>query len=73
MHGVGFAVRPARDRAAPHHSRSAPDDTTIDEVIAEAPPAPVQEAESDDTVTLDLGGATVPLVDAAGYVATPTT
>lgn len=51
----------------------APDDTTIDDVIAEAPPAPVQEAESDDTVPLDLRGAMGPLVDAAGHVATPST
>ena len=33
----------------------APDDTTIDDVIDEAPPAPVQEAELDDVVTLDTG------------------
>jgi hypothetical protein len=94
----------------------APDDTTIDDVIEEAPPAPVQEAELDDVVTLDtgvrvsvteitgltveagtpgevagpavaatirfenesghpldLGGAMVTLVDAAGNVAAPTT
>lgn len=94
----------------------APDDTTIDDVIDEAPPAPVQEAELDDVVTLDtgvrvsvteitgltveaetpgevagpavaatirfenesghpldLGGAMVTLVDAAGNVAAPTT
>jgi hypothetical protein len=94
----------------------APDDTTIDDVIEEAPAAPVQEAELDDVVTLDtgvrvsvteitgltveaetpgevagpavaatirfenesghpldLGGAMVTLVDAAGNVAAPTT
>ena len=94
----------------------APDDTTIDDVIEEAPPAPVQDAELDDVVTLDtgvkvsvseiteitveaetpgevagpavaatirfenesghpldLGGAMVTLVDAAGNVAAPTT
>jgi hypothetical protein len=94
----------------------APDDTTIDDVIEDAPPVPVQDAEIDDVVTLDTGvrvsvvevtgttveaetpgevagsavvatirfenesgapldlsGATVSLVDAAGNVAAPTT
>ncbi len=94
----------------------APGDTTIDDVIEDAPPVPVQEAELDDVVELDtgvrvsvieitgttveaetpgevagpavvatirfenesgapldLGGATVSLVDAAGNVAVPTT
>jgi predicted small lipoprotein YifL len=105
------ATEPPRTTAVP-----APDDTTIDDVIEEAPPAPVEEAELDDTVTLDtgvrvsvteisgitveaetpgeiagpavaatirfenasgkpldLGGAMISLVDAAGNVATPTT
>jgi hypothetical protein len=94
----------------------APDDTTIDDVIESAPPAPVQDAELDDVVTfdtgvqvsvteftgitveaetpgelagpavvatvrfendsgepLDLDGAVVTLLDAAGNVAVPTT
>lgn len=94
----------------------APDDTTIDDVIENASPVPVEDAELDDIVTLDtgvrvsvveltgitveaetpgevagpavvatirfenesgepleLGGATVTLVDAAGNVAAPTT
>ncbi|MBT2517545.1 hypothetical protein J7E29_08895 [Streptomyces sp. ISL-90] len=93
-----------------------PDDTTIDDVIEEAPPVPVQDADLDDVVrldtgvrvsvveisgitveaktpgelagpavaatirfenesgeALDLGGAIVSLLDAAGNVATPTT
>ena len=33
----------------------APDDTTIDDVIDEAPPAPVKDADLDDVVTLDTG------------------
>ena len=33
----------------------APDDTTIDDLIEEAPSAPVQDAELDDVVTLDTG------------------
>jgi hypothetical protein len=106
-----LATEPPRTTAVP-----APDDTTIDDVIEEAPPAPVEEAELDDTVTLDTGvrvsvteisgitveaetpgeiagpavaatirfenasgkpldldGAMISLVDAAGNVATPTT
>jgi hypothetical protein len=94
----------------------APDDTTIDDIIEEAPPAPIEDAELDDVVTLDtgvrvsvseitgitveaetpgevagpavaatirfenesgepldLGGAMVSLLDAAGNLATPTT
>ena len=94
----------------------APGDTTIDDVIEDAPPAPVQDAELDDDVMLDTGvrvsvvaitgitvraetpgevagpaiaatirfenesgepldlsGAMVSLVDAAGNVAVPTT
>jgi hypothetical protein len=94
----------------------APDDTTIDDVIEEAQPVPVQDADLDDVVTLDtgvrvsvaeitgitveaqtpgevagpavaatirfenesgqpldLGGAMVSLLDAAGNVAAPTT
>jgi hypothetical protein len=94
----------------------APEDTTIDDVIEEAPPAPVRDADLDDVVTLDTGvtvsvaeitgitveaetpgevagpavaatirfendsghpldldGAMVTLVDAAGNVAAPTT
>lgn len=47
---VPLATEPPRTTAVP-----APDDTTIDDVIEEAPPAPVQEAELDDTVTLDTG------------------
>ncbi|RXZ71956.1 hypothetical protein [Agromyces albus] len=93
-----------------------PDGTTIDDVIEEAPPAPVEDADLDDVVTLDtgvrvsvaeisaitveaetpgelagpavaatirfenesgevldVGGAIVSLVDAAGNVAVPTT
>lgn len=33
----------------------APSDTTIDDVIEDAPPAPVQDAELDDVVALDTG------------------
>ena len=33
----------------------APDGTTIDDVIDEAPPAPVKDADLDDVVTLDTG------------------
>ena len=94
----------------------APEDTTIDDVIEEAPPAPIEDAELDDVVTLDtgvrvsvaeitgitveaetpgevagpavlatirfenesgepldLGGAMVSLLDAAGNLAAPTT
>jgi len=94
----------------------APDDTTIEDVIEEAPPAPVEDAELDDVVELDtgvrisvteitgvtveantpgevagpavaatvrfendsgepldIGGAMVSLLDAAGNVAAPTT
>lgn len=65
---VPLATEPPRTTAV-----RAPDDTTIDEVIAEAPPAPVREAESDETVPLHLRGAMGPLVDAAGHVATPST
>ena len=43
----------------------APDDTTIDDVIEEAPPAPVQDAELDDVVMLDTG-VRVSVVEIAG-------
>jgi hypothetical protein len=33
----------------------APEDTTIDDVIEEAPPVPIEDAELDDVVTLDTG------------------
>lgn len=108
---VPLATQPPRTTAVP-----APDDTTIDDVIEEAPPAAVEEAELDETVTLetgvrvsvteisgitveantpgevagpavaatirfenasgaplDLDGAMISLVDAAGNVAPPTT
>lgn len=43
----------------------APDDTTIEDVIEEAPPAPMQDAELDDVVTLDTG-VRVSVVEIAG-------
>lgn len=43
----------------------APDDTTIDDVIENAPPAPVQDAELDEVVTLDTGVA-VSVVEVTG-------
>ena len=42
--------QPTRTTAVP-----APDDTTIDDVIEEAPPAPVTDAELDDVVLLETG------------------
>lgn len=44
------ATEPARTTAVP-----APDGTTIDDVIEEAPPAPVTDAELDDVVLLETG------------------
>ncbi len=56
MHRLRWAIRPGRDREKPRTTAvPAPDDTTIDDVIEEAAPAPVQDAELDEVVTLDTG------------------
>ena len=114
--GPDGASRPTQTEKPRATAVPAPDDTTIEDVIEEAPPVPVEDAELDDLVTLDtgvrvsvteitgitveaetpgevagpavaatirfenesgepldLGGAMVTLVDAAGNVAAPTT
>lgn len=50
MASTPAATEPTRTTAVP-----APDDTTIDDVIEEAPPAPVTDAELDDVVLLETG------------------
>jgi hypothetical protein len=113
---VGGASRSSETEKPRTTEVPAPEDTTIDDVIEEAPPVPVQDAELDDVVMLDtgvrvsvaavegitvtaetpgevagpavaatvrfenesgepldVGGAMVSLLDAAGDLATPTT